>query len=203
LAIIVADRLRIGATIMGPLFTSLCLALSGKPPRKIVPRRRPAFRPLMVQALEDRTVPSGTSLAGYDQFPLSFEANQGQTAPQVNFLSRGQGYTLFLTPTQAVLALSQGPGEDVLRMHLAGSNAAAQAVGLGQQAGVSNYLLGKVPSQWITNVPHYGRVEYPDVYPGIDLIYYGNSQTQLEYDFDVAPGASPGPSCSPSREPKV
>src|SRR5688572_8713313 len=41
----------------------------------------------------------------YGKLPLSFEANQGQTASQVRFLSRGPGYTLFLTPTEAVLAL--------------------------------------------------------------------------------------------------
>ena len=43
----------------------------------------------------------------YSRLPLSFEANQGQTDEQVNFLSRGRGYTLFLTSTEAVLALKQ------------------------------------------------------------------------------------------------
>jgi hypothetical protein len=76
-------------------------------------------------------------------------------------------------------------------MRLVDANAATQAVGLDQQAGVSNYINGNNPSQWITNVAHYGRVEYQDVYRGINLVYYGNSQTQLEYDFDVAPGANP------------
>jgi hypothetical protein len=152
---------------------------------------------LRLEPLEDRTVPSGTTagnsqvLQAYGQLPLTFEANRGQTAAPVNFLSRGRGYTLFLTPAQAVLALSQGSGEDVLRMQLVGANPAAQAVGLDQQAGVSNYLFGSDPSQWITNVPNYGRVEYQDPYPDINLVYYGNSQTQLEYDFDVAPGANP------------
>ena len=44
-------------------------------------------------------------LVAYGKLPLIFEANQGQTDPQVKFLSRGSGYTLFLTPTEAVLAL--------------------------------------------------------------------------------------------------
>jgi hypothetical protein len=176
---------------MWPMLTSLWLALSGKPARKAASRCRPAFRCLLVEALEDRAVPSGSSLAAYGQLPLSFEANQGQTATPVNYLARGQGYTLFLAPTRAVLALSQGAGENVLQMQLAGANPAAQAVGLARQAGVSNYLFGSDPSQWITNVPHFGQVEYQGIYPGINLVYYGNSQTQLEYDFDVAPGATP------------
>jgi hypothetical protein len=41
----------------------------------------------------------------YGKLPLSFEGNQGQTDPQVKFLSRGNGYSLFLTPTEAVLVL--------------------------------------------------------------------------------------------------
>ncbi len=76
-------------------------------------------------------------------------------------------------------------------MQLIGSNAAAPAVGLDAQAGTSNYFLGNDASQWHTNIANYGRVEYQNVYPGIDLVYYGN-QRQLEYDFVVAPGASPG-----------
>jgi hypothetical protein len=43
--------------------------------------------------------------AAYGKLPLHFEANQGQSDEQVKFLSRGSGYTLFLTPTEAVLAL--------------------------------------------------------------------------------------------------
>jgi hypothetical protein len=133
----------------------------------------------------------------YGQLPLSFEANQGQTGSQVNFLSRGAGYGLFLTPTEAVMALNQGSGvrgqgsaEDVLRMQLVGANPPAQPVGLDQLPGVSNYLIGNDPSQWQTNIPNFARVEYQNVYPGINLVYYGN-QRQLEYDFVVAPGADP------------
>ena len=55
---------------------------------------------------------------------------------------------------------------------------------------MSNYLLGNDPSQWHTSVPNYGGVKYQGVYPGIDLVYYGN-QRQLEYDFVVSPGADP------------
>src|SRR5215468_5541442 len=47
--------------------------------------------------------------AAYGRLPLSFERNQGQTDTEVKFLSRGKGYTLFLTPTEAVLSMAAGP----------------------------------------------------------------------------------------------
>jgi hypothetical protein len=136
--------------------------------------------------------------------PLSFEANRGQTDPAVNFLSRGSGYTLFLTPTEAELSLqapgghdaaspanSPAPAENVLRMSVVGANPAAHVVGLDAQTTKTNYLIGRDPSQWRTNISNFGKVEYQGIYPGIDLVYYGN-QRQLEYDFTVAQGADPG-----------
>src|SRR5438132_8986691 len=162
---------------------------------------------LVVERLEDRCLPatSLTGVAAYGQLPLSFEANQGQTDAQVNFLARGNGYALFLAPSQAVLSLQKPstpvasiPGTDVpssppdvLHMHLVGANASAQVAGLDRLPSISNYLIGNDPCQWHTNVPNYGRVKYQQVYSGVDLVYYGN-QRQLEYDFVVAPGANPG-----------
>jgi hypothetical protein len=139
---------------------------------------------------------------GYGKLPLSFEANQGQTDGQVKFLSRGSGYTLFLTSTEAVLALSKPAGKPsaeqpmstsgtVVRMKLIGANSASQITGLQELPGKSNYFSGNDPSKWRTNIPSYAQVKYEHVYPGVDLIYYGN-QRQLEYDFVVAPGADPG-----------
>ena len=73
-------------------------------------------------------------------------------------------------------------------MSIVGANPASHAVGLDQQAGVSNYLIGNDPSKWHTDIPNYGEVDYQGVYRGIDLVYHGD-QNQLEYDFVVAPGA--------------
>src|SRR5262249_53342492 len=79
----------------------------------------------------------------------------------------------------------------VVRLRWEGANPAAQVYGLARQEGISNYFIGNDPAKWVTYVPSYGQVAYRDVYPGIDLLYYGNSQRQLEYDFVVAPGADP------------
>lgn len=144
----------------------------------------------------------------YGKLPLSFEANEGQVDKRVKFISRGAGYTLFLTPDQAVLALSKHeqnagtpsglPGvsqtgstlETVVRIKLVAGNANAQATGVQELAGKSNYFIGRDPKQWRTNISNYGKVQIHDVYPGIDLIYYGN-QRQLEHDFIVEPNADP------------
>jgi Beta-propeller repeat len=126
--------------------------------------------------------------------PLSFEANLGQTDPQVQFLSRGPGFALFLTSTEAVL-VAQKPasahGRAVVRMQLVGARGQPHARGLQELPGRSSYFIGKDPRQWRSAVPTYARVEYPDVYPGIDLVYHGTPERSLEYDFVVAPGADP------------
>jgi uncharacterized repeat protein (TIGR01451 family) len=125
------------------------------------------------------------------QLPLSFEPNQGQTDPQVKFLARGAGYGVFLTADQAILTLrSSAQASSVVRMQLAGANAAAAAAGISPLPGRSNYFIGNDPAKWQRGVPQFARVRYQSVYPGVDLVYYGN-QGQLEYDFEVGPGADP------------
>jgi Bacterial Ig-like domain (group 3)/Beta-propeller repeat len=78
----------------------------------------------------------------------------------------------------------------VLRMKLRNANPAAKVTGEDELAGTSNYFIGNDPAKWRTKVPTYAKVKYEGIYPGIDLVYYGN-QRQLEYDFIVAPGADP------------
>jgi hypothetical protein len=127
----------------------------------------------------------------YGQLPLSFEENRGQADEAVNFRARGVGYTIALSPAEAVFVLGHGADEPVpavLRMRLVGANSRAAVEGVDELEGKVNYLIGNDPAQWRTNIPTVGRVRYTEVYPGIDLIYYGN-QRRLEYDFAVAPGS--------------
>jgi hypothetical protein len=147
---------------------------------------------------------------------LSFEANQGQTDAHVKFLSRGPGYTLFLTSDEVALELQdsgsriqdsvrakrsgtlsalrrttdhgQGTRESLLRLKLVNANQNAVATGASELPGKANYFIGNDPRKWRTNVPTYAKVKYAGVYPGVDLVFYGN-QRQLEHDFVVAPGA--------------
>jgi hypothetical protein len=132
--------------------------------------------------------------AAYGALPLSFEANQGQTDRQVQYLSRGNGYSLFLTPREAVLALQPAASAKhapaVLRMQLVGANRHPQASASEPLAGKSAYFVGANSGRWQSEIPQYARVMYRDVFPGVDLTYYGQ-QGQLEYDFILAPGADP------------
>ena len=102
-------------------------------------------------------------LETYGKLPLSFEADQGQTDGQANFLSRGRGYTLFLNPREAVLSLSQPDARAVLRMQLLGANPDPQLVGLDELPGIVNYFIGNDPQNWRTGIPTYARVRYRDV----------------------------------------
>jgi hypothetical protein len=129
----------------------------------------------------------------YGRLPLLFERNEGQTDPAVHFLSRGRGYSLYLTPSEAALRLKNGDAETAtVRWQIVGANPDACISGERPQAAKSNYFIGKDASQWRTGVANYGQVRYEGVYPGIDLVYHG-SQRQVEYDFVVAPHADPRP----------
>ncbi|MBL0141976.1 MAG: SBBP repeat-containing protein [Betaproteobacteria bacterium] len=133
---------------------------------------------------------AGLGTSAYGTLPLAFEKNLGQTDRQVEFLARGAGFVLFVTPTRAVYKLQGNGGASIVRMELVGARSEARARGVERLAGESHYLPGADPGGWTTHVPLYGRVELSQVYRGIDLAYYGNA-SELEYDFSLAPGVDP------------
>ena len=118
--------------------------------------------------------------------PLLFEQNTGQAEPRSQYLARGQGYEIHLQPG----GISLVRGENTVRMRLDGANPAPRIVGRELQEAKANYLIGD-RARWRTGVPLYRLVEYQKVYPGIDLVFYGNGR-ELEYDFSLAPGAEVG-----------
>jgi hypothetical protein len=122
--------------------------------------------------------------------PLAFEENRGQTDSRVRFLSRGDGYGLFLTLDEAVLSLHEGNSARTLRLRWEGAAPAPRVAGEGELPGKSHYLVGNDPAKWRTGIASYQKVQYKEIYPGIDLVFYGNPR-QLEYDFVLAPGADP------------
>jgi hypothetical protein len=145
--------------------------------------------------------------AGYANLPLSFEPNQGQTDSRVKFLSRAGHHTLWLTNDEAVLAVGRrsrmsrtgGTHEAarnqgqippaILRMKFIGANGNPKIKGEARQQGTVNYLTGKA-DEWRPGIPTYARVRYGSLYPGIDLVFYGNNR-ELEYDLIVSPGSDP------------
>jgi hypothetical protein len=172
----------------------------------------PGFSIAGVSTIRERHDDTGISEA-YGKLPLSFEQNRGQFDSRVKFLARGHGYSLFLTSDGATLSLRRGRGQAdphdsgasgsvtqpsaslttekaVVRMRLRGGRS-AQPTGIDELATHSNYFVGSDPASWQTEVGAYAKVQYPGMLPGIDLVYYGTGQRQLEYDLVVAPGADP------------
>jgi hypothetical protein len=136
------------------------------------------------------------ALANYGKLPLSFEENRGQADSQVRFLSRGSGYAIWLTPSEVFLNV-RAPGkpgqpakQSAIRMSFPGAKSSAAITGGERQSAVSSYFVGNDASKWLSGIPNYSRVHYRGVYPGVDMVLYGN-QGRLEYDFEVAPGADP------------
>jgi len=137
------------------------------------------------------------------KLPMRFEPNAGRTNPAIDFIARGPGYGIYVSAAGPAIVLGssartrdedgaaglpQPPAR--ISMQLAGGRANLEATARHPLSGRTNHLQGNVRGKWLTGVPGCERVEYRGVYPGIDVVYYGN-QRQLEYDFVVAPGASP------------
>jgi hypothetical protein len=204
----ISPRSRVLATL-GLIAATTCSTLAATPPAPPAQKTGNPSAKSAASSTENSAAGKAQILENYGKLPLSFEANQGQSDPQVKFLSRGNGYSLFLTDQAAVLSLSKtaskGPASDggafirraegarqtdTLQMQLARANPNARVEGQDQLPGAANYFLGNDPAKWRANVPTYSKVRYKGVYPGIDLVYYGN-QRQLEYDFIVQPNADP------------
>jgi len=153
-----------------------------------------------------------------DKLPLHFEETQGRAANGSRFIVRAAGLDFSITPTEAVMHLrakekSAAPFRRAtptridglleaeaapasatrrrtsLRMQIVGANRRARVIGENQLTSRTNYFVGNNPRLWRTGVPNYGRVRVEQIYRGVDVVYYGSGR-QLEYDFNVAPGAA-------------
>jgi Beta-propeller repeat len=156
----------------------------------------------VAKAASSDSSPAIDAASAYGKLPLSFEVNQGQTDSSVRFLARGAGFGMFLTSDAAVITLSAAhapiDSEDqsdfarsaVLRIRFVGANLAPEISGEVPLPDKSNYFIGDDRARHITDIAHFAQVRYGGLYPGIDLVYYGD-QRKLEYDFVLAPGADP------------
>jgi RHS repeat-associated protein len=156
----------------------------------------PGFQAADVGVGVQTTVPQAN--AAFGRVPLVFEPNVGQVGngSSVQFLSHGPGFGLYLTGASAVFALpltgqQAGTGIDALRLDFVGANASPTVIGQNQLTSTSNYFPGSDPSQWHTYVPNYATATIRNIYPGVDLSFYGTNSRTLEYTFTVHPGASP------------
>ncbi len=192
----------------------LILAILGAARKQLVPVKAKSVTVTASGLAKTESVKGNSRWAdAYTKLPLSFEENEGQTAREVRYVSQGSGYELFLTPQEAVLALGSQQHYDLSPMHrtasirairktrkagqittvrlqLEGANPNPDIAGVDRLPARVNYFIGNDPKKWHTDVPAFAQVKYAEVYPGVDLVFYGN-QRRLEYDFIVAPGADP------------
>ncbi|HTQ86892.1 MAG TPA: SBBP repeat-containing protein, partial [Candidatus Solibacter sp.] len=187
---------------------ALALLLSGqRPPRAFARPIATGGHPgLLHDAALEQHVRTALGSGG-----LRFEENVGQTDPAVKFFARGSNYLLALSPEEAALRIHtphvrekrppqlepEGQGwadamaaSALVHLKFIGGAPDAHLTGLDAQAGTINYMKGKNPSQWHRKVPHFGRVRYESLYPGVDAVFYGDRR-QMEFDFVVAAGADP------------
>ena len=136
-------------------------------------------------------------LPAFGNLPLYFEAAPSQANHPAQFIARGSDYQFLISPAEVQLNLQKTDAATheissrTVRMQFVGANPRAQIQGAAELPGKINYLVGNNPAQWHTGVATFGRARVAQLYPGVNLVYYGN-QRQLEYDFTIAPGANPG-----------
>jgi Beta-propeller repeat/Putative binding domain, N-terminal len=119
------------------------------------------------------------TLAKYDKLPLAFER-----VSDSRFQARGQGYSVNIGGVRATIGL---PSSGTIEMQFVHAKEHI-AIPDKELPGKVNYIRGNDPQRWKLGLSTYERVTYPDLYPGIDVVYYGN-QKQLEFDLVLKPGA--------------
>jgi len=155
-------------------------------------------------------------IENYGKIPLTFTVNEGQYAPEVKFVTRGSGCTMFFTQEGTTFLLSReteesaagraatrsvvyrGDPSDIqpelenfaLKVKFLNANPAPEVSGENRLPCTTNYFIGNDPTKWKTNVANYEKVRLENLYDGIDLVYYGNNSS-VKYDFVVQPGSNP------------
>jgi len=126
--------------------------------------------------------------------PLQFVKNAGQSGGDIEFIVLSDGGSLFFSPSGVTIKLVTPEGDTFQTTGLAysfhGADPDPEIIGLHPGESRVNFLVGRDPSSWYTNVPTYGSIMYRDLYPGIDLEYSGTPDG-IKSTFTVAPGSSP------------
>jgi hypothetical protein len=121
---------------------------------------------------------------------LMFERNDGQHPASIRFAARGAGYRMSMLDDGVALALSTANGPVQLTTRFDGARGRRVPQGERPLSGRVNYFVGNDPRAWRQDVPAFASVRYPQVYDGVDVVFYGTGQ-QLEYDVVVSPAARP------------
>ncbi|HET9839197.1 MAG TPA: SBBP repeat-containing protein [Candidatus Angelobacter sp.] len=118
--------------------------------------------------------------------PLAFEPNVGQSDPPTKFIVHRPGLSAGFAADSVTLLLPQkGKASARLEMRFPHS---AQIAGEQPLPGKTNYFRGNNPAAWHAGISNFGRIRYTQLWPGADLVFYGNGG-HMEHDFVLAPGA--------------
>jgi uncharacterized repeat protein (TIGR01451 family) len=130
-------------------------------------------------------------LENFGNSELTLEPNRGQASSDVDFTALGFGHKFLLSSSGATLELFDPATKSSHSVHLQLLGAApSPGEGLDRVAFTSAYFSANDPKGLLQNIPNYSRVRYKEIWPGIDLVYYGNRDS-LEYDMVLAPNADP------------
>ncbi|MEM3001991.1 MAG: SBBP repeat-containing protein, partial [Candidatus Nitrosocaldus sp.] len=140
-------------------------------------------------------------MESFGRLPLYFIENKGQVDERVRFYEKAGDHSVYFTEEGVYMALykKEDKGQNTLRIGFGvrtdfislrpfNANRSLEIIAEERLEGKVNYLIGANPKDWRTDIPIYRKVRYKGLYPGIDLVFYGN-QRQLEYDVVVKPGA--------------
>jgi hypothetical protein len=120
--------------------------------------------------------------------PTTFEQNNGQSSDSVQYLLRNNNHSFkFNVKGFSISKTHQNSQAKPINIEII-DGAPQSITGVGKVKTQSNYFIGKSKSQWITNVPHFEKIKYQEIYPNIDLVFYLTEKEELEYDFVVHPG---------------
>lgn len=177
------------AVALSTLAEPALATLTPAPAAPVAPDVTPETQARLKQALQDD--------------PLLYEPNLGQADAHVRFVARSPAATVYLLDDGLELLVGGAPPPDplapepkpgttpgALRLRFEGAHV-PELSGVDESEARNAYLMGDDPSQWLSDVPTYRSVVYRGLYPGIDLVLYGTSETPLKYDLVVAPGADP------------
>jgi len=128
----------------------------------------------------------------YGNIPLHFIPNKGQVSPEALFYAKTPGYTLWITEEGFVFdQIGINNKHDVSRFHFLGASKNCEVIPINYSDYKVNYIQGRNPSQWLSNIVTSTAVLYKKIYNNIDLKVYGKEK-QVEYDFIVKPEGEVG-----------
>jgi hypothetical protein len=126
----------------------------------------------------------------FGKMPVNFIPNRGQLDERIAYYVRGKDKTIYFSAEGVTFVLTKAAASPwVVKLDFQGANPEVNPVGLDETGAIISYFQGE-PESWKAGLPTYSRITYPNIWPGIDLVFSG-TMDKLKYEFVVRPGADP------------